>query len=197
MGTILACTQGRPRLLEFRHVACDIQTHFLQRLLRLTDPGKELVWLGFPLPRMVPMDEKILHITRTTLGTPALEIPPPAQEYNIQRRGARVPVRQGAAAKLHLWDVTLIDLSLSGTLIEHTVRVRVGDSYHLSFQVDGLHVRVKARAVRSFASHRVPVAGGERQIVYRTGLEFADVTADTAKSVSAYLDRLHATEIIG
>jgi len=143
------------------------------------------------------MDEKILHITRTTLGTPAVEIPPPAQQYNIQRRGARVRLRNGAAAKLHLWDVTLIDLSRSGTLIEHTHRVRVGDSYHLSFQVDGLHVRVKARAVRSFASHRVPVAEGERQIVYRTGMEFADLTADTANSISAYLNRLHASEITG
>ena len=143
------------------------------------------------------MDEKILHITRTALGVPPFEIPSPQQGYNIQRRGSRVRLRAGAKARLHLGDVTLIDLSLSGTLVEHTQRVRVGDLYSLSFQVQGLHIKVRARAVRSFASHRVRVAGGERQLVYRTGMEFSDLSEDTAKLISAYLDRLHASEFAG
>ncbi|MFI5340587.1 MAG: PilZ domain-containing protein [Candidatus Methylomirabilales bacterium] len=143
------------------------------------------------------MDEKTLHITRTALGTPPVEIPPPHQEYNIQRRGARVRLRTGTAAKLHLWDVTLIDLSFSGVLIEHTHRVQVGDPYYLSFQVDGLHTKARALAVRSFVSHRISMAGGERQIVYRTGMEFADLTADTTKRISAYLDRMRTSELAG
>jgi hypothetical protein len=143
------------------------------------------------------MDEKTLHITRTALEPPAVEIPPPHQEYNIQRRGARARLRTGTAAKLHLWDVTVIDLSLSGALIEHTHRARMRDLYYLSFQADGLHLRIQARAVRSFVSHRVPVAGGERQLVYRTGIEFADLTADTTKRISAYLDRLRTSELAG
>lgn len=143
------------------------------------------------------MNEKILHVTPTALEKPVVEIPPPPQEYNIQRRGARVRVPPGIAAKLHLWDVTLIDLSLSGALIEHTHRVRVGELYYLSFQVEGLHVRVKARAVRSFVSHHVPMTGDERQLFYRTGVEFTDLPDDTAKSVSAYLDRLRTSELNG
>jgi len=141
------------------------------------------------------MDEKILHITRTALGVPAAENPAPRQEYNIQRRGARLRLRAGAKARLHLWDVTLIDLSLSGALVEHTHRVRVGDLYCLSFQVEGLHVRAKARAARSFASHRVPLARGERQLIYRTGMEFADLPEATTALISAYIDRLRASQL--
>ncbi len=143
------------------------------------------------------MDEKILQSALTTLEASAVEIPPPHQEYNIQRRGARVRLGTGTAARLHFWDVTVIDLSLSGALIELTHRARVGDLYYLSFQADGLRLRIKARAVRSFVSHRVPVDGGERQLVYRTGIEFVDLTADTTKRISAYLDRLRTSELVG
>jgi len=116
------------------------------------------------------MNEKVIHISRSALGVPPVEIPSPPQQYNIQRRGARVRLGGGRTARLHLWDVMLIDLSISGVLIEHTHRVRVGDLYSLSFQIEGLHVKARARAVRSFVSHRTPVAGGERQLVFRTGM---------------------------
>jgi hypothetical protein len=95
------------------------------------------------------MNEKILRITRSALSVPAVEIPSPVQHYNIQRRGARVRLRAGRTAKLHLWDVTLIDLSISEALIEHIHRLRVGDLYTLSFQIGGLHVKARALAVRS------------------------------------------------
>jgi len=141
------------------------------------------------------MNEKVIHISRSALGVPPVEIPSPPQQYNIQRRGARVRLGGGRTARLHLWDVMLIDLSISGVLIEHTHRVRVGDLYSLSFQIEGLHVKARARAVRSFVSHRTPVAGGERQLVFRTGMEFADLTAETAELISAHLGRLRISEL--
>jgi hypothetical protein len=44
-------------------------------------------------------------------------------------------------------------------------------------------------------SHRVPVASGERQLVFRTGMEFADLTPDIAELISAHLNRLRISEL--
>lgn len=141
------------------------------------------------------MRKPILHIAHTAFGAPTDEIPPPRQQYKIQRRGARVRVRAGTPAKLHFWDVTLRNISRSGILLEHHHRVRVGELYRLSFQVDGLHLKVMARAVRSFVSHFITVAGGEQQIVYHTGMEFTALTDDTVALVSAYIDHLRAADL--
>jgi hypothetical protein len=140
------------------------------------------------------MDEKTLRITLSALGGPTVEVPPPRTEQNIRRRGARVRLRAGAPARLQFWDVTLLDLSRSGALIEHTQRIQVGDVYRLVFQLEGLDLTVKARVARSFASHYAPVAGGERQLVYRTGVEFTEVTGETTARISAYLGQVRTSE---
>ena len=141
------------------------------------------------------MDKSTLHITRTTLKAPGLDVPLPRQVYNIQRRGARVRLRAGAIARLHIWDVTLVDLSRSGALVEHIHRVRVGEVYHLSFQLEGLQVKAKAQVARSFASHRGPGMGTERQLLYRTGMEFIELSPDTIRHISTYLERLRNSEL--
>jgi hypothetical protein len=141
------------------------------------------------------MDKSTLHITRTTLKAPGLDVPLPRQVFNIQRRGARVRLRAGAIARLHIWDVTLVDLSRSGVLVEHIHRVRVNEVYQLSFQLDGLQIKAKAQTVRSFVSHRGPGAGADRQLLYRTGMEFVDLSPDTIRHISAYLDRLRASDL--
>lgn len=141
------------------------------------------------------MDEKVLHITRSLFESPAVDIPPPRQEFNIKRSGARVHTRAGVPVRLHFWDVTLLDISSSGALLEHDQRVRVGEVYRLSFEVEGLHVGLTGRTVRSFVSHRIPVAGGEQQIMYRTGLEFTGLTEDTAQLISAYVTRVRRSEL--
>jgi hypothetical protein len=85
--------------------------------------------------------------------------------------------------------VTLLDLSLSGALLEHVEPVNPGEIYRLSFPIEGKQVQVLARAVRAFASHRVTIAGGERQLVYRTGMEFVGTEKTATDLISAYLDR--------
>jgi c-di-GMP-binding flagellar brake protein YcgR len=141
------------------------------------------------------MNEPFLRRTPPVPELPVDEVPSPRQEYNIQRRGARVQLQAGTAAKLQFWDVTLRDISRSGILVEHTQRVQVGDMYRVAFQVDGLHLKVTARAVRSSVSHFVPIAGGERQLVYHTGMEFIDVTDETAKRISAYINRQRTSDV--
>jgi hypothetical protein len=80
--------------------------------------------------------------------------------------------------------VSLIDLSLSGALVEHIEPIRPGEIYHLSITIKERKVPVLARAMRVFASHRVTVAGGERQVVYRTGMEFVGVEKEIADLIA-------------
>lgn len=140
----------------------------------------------------VDLDELGLSVSRvlSKVRVANLPPPPPRDTVNERRRATRVRMREQAMAQLQLRDVTLIDLSLSGALIEHSEPVRPGEIYRLSFMVEGTVVQILARAIRVFASHRVTVAGGERQVVYRTGVEFVGVKKDAADLISAHVDHL-------
>ncbi len=81
-----------------------------------------------------------------------------------------------------------MDISLSGALVEHPELVKPGEIYHLSFPVEGREVRVLARAIRTFASHRTALPGDERRIVYRTGMEFVGVERGVAERISHYVN---------
>ncbi len=118
------------------------------------------------------------------------KLPPPRDITHERRRASRVRLLTRSPAHLHLMEVTLVDLSLSGALVEHTDPVRPGEIYRLAFAVDGQEVQVLARAVRAFASHRVTIAGGERKVVYRTGMEFVGVEKGASDLIAAYVNKL-------
>ena len=139
------------------------------------------------------MNESILHATSIALEEPVAEIPSPPQQYNVQRRGSRVRVPRKTTARLQIWDVTLVNLSISGALVEHTHRVRVGEPSLLTLNIEGVEVKVKVRIVRSFVSHFVPITLEEQQLFYRTGVQFVDIADDATKLISGYLDRLRAS----
>jgi DNA-binding response OmpR family regulator len=140
----------------------------------------------------VDLDELTLCVSRV-LGKarladqPALPPPDPGKD---RRRSARVRLQEDFPATLQLKDVKLLDISLSGALVEHTEPVNPGEIYRLCFPVEDQEVQVLARAIRAFASHRVTGATGERRIVYRTGMEFVGVERGAAELMSAYIDRL-------
>ena len=140
----------------------------------------------------VDLDELRLSVGRvlSRLRVAKLPPPPPRDASNERRRSARVRIRENALAQLQLRDVALIDLSLSGALVEHTEPARPGEIYRLAFMVRDKQVQVLARAVRVFASHRVTVSGGERQVVYRTGMEFVGVKKEAAELISGHVDQL-------
>jgi len=128
----------------------------------------------------------------TKVETPAAEVSPPSLDtYAIQRRGTRVLIQERAPVQLHLRAGELLEISRSGALVEHTIGVRVGEVYRLLLPVQGLDLEVLARAVRSSVAQVAPVAGGEGQIVYRTGLEFVELKETVAKALSAYVDDVH------
>jgi DNA-binding response OmpR family regulator len=129
---------------------------------------------------------RVMHKVRVAKLPP----PPPRDEASERRRADRVRLPARSRAQLQLLDVILIDLSISGALIEHTQPVRPGEIYRFAFSVDGHQVQVLARAMRVFASHRVAVTGGERQVVYRSGVEFVGVEKGVAEVISSYIDGL-------
>jgi DNA-binding response OmpR family regulator len=140
----------------------------------------------------VDLDELVLCVDRV-LGKArvARRPPPPPPEPGSDRRGApRARIEEGSLAQLQLKDVRLLDISLSGALIEHSEPVNPGEIYRLSFPVEGKEVQVLARAIRAFASHRVTVSGGGRRVMYRTGMEFVGIEKGASELIAAYVESL-------
>jgi DNA-binding response OmpR family regulator len=139
----------------------------------------------------VDLDELALCVNRAMSKVRVSKLPPPPPDAGNERRCAkRVRLRERAEAQLQLRDVTLVDLSVSGALVEHTEPVRPGEIYRLSLAMQNQKVQILARAMRVFASHRVTTAAGERQVVYRTGMEFVGVKKETADLISTHIDSL-------
>jgi len=135
------------------------------------------------------LDELELCINRALnrVRVARLPPPPPRDAASERRRAPRIRLRAQSPAELQLRDVNLIDLSLSGALVEHVEPIRPGEIYHLTITIQERKVPLLARAMRVFASHRVTVAGGERQVVYRTGMEFVGVEKETADLIAEHI----------
>jgi len=140
----------------------------------------------------VDLDELALCVKRAlNMGRVArLPPPPPRDAASERRRTPRVRFRTRTPALLQLRDVNLIDISQSGTLVEHFEPLRPGEIYRLAATFDGQNVEVLVRAMRVFASHRITVAGGERQVVYRTGMEFVGLKKEAANLIARHVQSL-------
>lgn len=143
----------------------------------------------------VDLDELALCINRALnkKRVASLPPPPPRDSASERRRAPRIPLRERSPAQLQLRDVNLIDLSLSGALVEHIEPIRPGEIYRLSLTAEGQKVQILARAMRVYASHRVTLAGGERQVVYRTGMEFVGLKKDVADNLAKHIESLRQT----
>ncbi len=136
------------------------------------------------------LDEIRLAVSRALSKSWVAKLPPlPRTAASERRRAARVRMPNHAPGLLQHREVTLIDISLSGALVEHTRPVRPGEIYRLSFVAKAERVQVLARAVRVFLGHRITLAGGERQAVYRTGMEFVGVDKPTQDRIAAYIEQ--------
>jgi transposase len=118
-------------------------------------------------------------------------LPPPITRV-LKDRAPRVRMPDHATVLLQLRETRLIDLSVSGALIEHSIPVRIGNLYRISIPVEGHQIHVSARAIRAYASHFITGEDGEKHVVYRTGMVFVKLERDAAKRLAAYVDRLLA-----
>jgi transposase len=110
----------------------------------------------------------------------------------FRERASRVRMPEESTVLLQLRETKLLDLSVSGALVEHTIPIRIGNLYRLSIPVEGHQVQVWARAARAYASHFVSGTDGERLMVYRTGMQFVRLEQDSAQRLATLVDRLLA-----
>ncbi len=69
-------------------------------------------------------------------------------------------------------EMSVLNLSLGGTLIEHAEVVRPDTIVHLVLTLAGRETRLRCRVIWS-AIHRAEVQpDGEQELIFRTGLDF-------------------------
>ena len=111
-----------------------------------------------------------------------------AEERAERRRHPRVNVggrTQGRVNAVH--DVSLLDISLGGALIEHAQVVQPGIAFDLVLTLVGKKLKLRCRAVRSVVSRSEGQAKGGQKLIYRTGLQFLQPTAETRQVISDYI----------
>lgn len=84
--------------------------------------------------------------------------------------------------------VSLLDLSLGGTLIEHSSLLLPGTLAFLTLSLPEQDVSLPCRVVRSM-SHRFEVyPSGEQSRTYRTGLKFLALSEESQRLLTQYID---------
>ncbi|MFQ5848425.1 MAG: PilZ domain-containing protein [Candidatus Methylomirabilales bacterium] len=77
-----------------------------------------------------------------------------------------------AARMARVHEANLINISTAGALVEHVHPVRPGTTLFLSLSLSEQEVGLMCRVVRSRAHRCETGSSGERDLIYRTGLEF-------------------------
>ncbi|MFQ5801567.1 MAG: PilZ domain-containing protein [Candidatus Methylomirabilales bacterium] len=108
-----------------------------------------------------------------------------------KRRYNRYEVEGQVAGHIgHIPKVSLINVSTDGALIEHSKIVRPGTLCFLTLLFPGKESTLKCRVVRS-ALHRSEVlTSGERDVIYRSGVEFLDASEAARQLINEYIDSL-------
>lgn len=116
------------------------------------------------------------------------EMKRPKRRYNRWEVGGQLAGHIG-----HIPKVSLINVSKDGALIEHSQIVRPGTLCFLTLLFPGEESILKCRVVRS-ALHRSEVLiSGERDVIYRSGVEFLDASTAARQLINEYIDSLKRT----
>lgn len=87
-------------------------------------------------------------------------------------------------------NLSFINISLGGMLIEHTDVIRPGDTSLLYLLILGREVTVNCRIVRSLVHRPELQVGGERDLIYRSGLEFLGPSEESLGLINDYIEFL-------
>lgn len=91
--------------------------------------------------------------------------------------------------------VFVADIGMGGILIEHPNMVRPGTVCFLTLALSGEKVSLKCRVVRSDIYSQEAWPTGERNDVYRTGLELLEPSETSQRLVSEYIESLKAKTV--
>ena len=126
-----------------------------------------------------------------TLLTPEQEAELRDEKSATRRQYARFFVGGKAKGRVTaIYDAVVVNLSIGGSLIEHAHVVRPGTLSSLDLDLFGKRLRVKCRVARSVVhgSHVLPT--GERELIYRTGLEFLELSEATRQMIGRYVQSM-------
>jgi hypothetical protein len=139
----------------------------------------------------------------------AVEVPPeietlltPEQEAELRdhksatrRQYARFFVGGKAKGRVTaIYDAVVLNLSIGGSLIEHAHLVRPGTISSLDLDLFGKRLRVKCRVARSVVHGSNVLPTGERELIYRTGLEFLELSEGTRHMIGRYIQSMMKEE---
>lgn len=96
-----------------------------------------------------------------------------------RRRAPRIILREPVGGTIFTTvEATIVNVSTTGALLEHAQAVRIGQPYILTVTLSPREVRVRCRIIRSGIHEIRPRGAREPAVVYRTGVEFLDATAE-------------------
>ncbi|MFQ5847983.1 MAG: PilZ domain-containing protein [Candidatus Methylomirabilales bacterium] len=89
-----------------------------------------------------------------------------------------------------VYDVSLLDISLGGALIEHAQVVQPGIIFDLILTLQGCRIQLRCRVVRSTVHRPEVQADGGRKLIYRTGLEFLQPSTEMRQVITSYIQSI-------
>lgn len=135
-----------------------------------------------------PFLRSTLRMTRIHVMAKAQ--PGQATRRNLQKRKPpRFRISGVAAAITTLQEAEILDLSLSGALVEHQGVLQLGSPCFLQLIADGERVIMSCRVVHSRVSY-----SGADGLYYQTGLEFLDLSRGAQQSLGAFIRSYGALE---
>ncbi len=110
-------------------------------------------------------------------------------EYSVPRQHARLTFSEpkaGAVTSSH--EVYILDLSLGGARVEHTMILRPGTSCYLRLSLDERLLTVNCRVIWSRAIGRAPGEQGGTGLLFQSGVQFSSLSREAQAILQAYLD---------
>ena len=112
-----------------------------------------------------------------------------SSEHSTRRQHARLTFSEPvSAAVTSSHDVNILDLSLGGARVEHTIILRPGSSCYIRVPIRQRVLTVNCRIVWSKAISRTGGETGESGLLYHSGVQFGSMAQDTRTMLMAYLD---------
>ena len=112
-------------------------------------------------------------------------------DYPRKRRHARLTFKEPVSGDITAsHEVHILDLSLGGARVEHTMVLRPGSTCYLRLPLQPQVVTVLGRVIWSKA---VGLAAGDRAgsgLLYHSGLEFGNLAQETQALLAAFLQDL-------
>ncbi len=107
------------------------------------------------------------------------------QEQGGRRRYPRVILQRRTTGRVAAtYELSLLNISLGGALLEHVDLIRPGTIIPLSVDLQGGRVSAKCCVVRSVVHRTVLLPDGERALIYHTGVEFLNPSEETQHVIS-------------